>query len=656
MNCSLRLTLTLIILLTTFLSPQLYSQVRADSTTLSDSTHVVIPDTTVKPIIPIPLVGSIDRSLPANAIITDSTKNFIDYTYLGDLLSMTPGLFTLQLGSTGQMHGLTLNGLDAHNIAFMSDGISLNDPYTGLFDLNFYPTEHIERIEVIQGTRAFVYGLNSTGGAINIVTKSKKAIHPYSRIRYSESGYGYGVIDGMFSQDIIRGMNVTAGTQHTTLGGRFPNSDYDAWNGRIKLRYNINDNLDVFVSEMYNQTQLGLNGGIVLSTPQPLLFDRLRATVANSDAYEKVTRNDVQAGIAAKLFPDSSAITTLTFYYSNSLREYRDEENRPNPNGIFLQEDYHSLWYGAKFTQHVPLGKSGVDIGTEVQTRGVQATATLGRYFRTLGSVYAIGELKVLRPVSFSPYFRLDKYLNDDRLSAGVDLNAEIVKGVTVFGGISHSYSYPTLQEISGPLDTLGGTINHFSSDEHTIFEMGISLGEYGTEFFSGKYFHREVSYLFSYPFGELLYYKNTTSYEGFIVQAQLRLGSFVLEGQSEYLKITTSSNGEQFLPRWSASGGIFYWDKLAKNHLDLKIGIRGQTFSGYHASTFDQRFQLFVPQLSGDIDPSNTIDFTLIAHLGSAYIHFTWENLLDRQYITTLFYPITDRIIRFGVSWEFSE
>src|SRR5437867_5431691 len=85
-------------------------------------------DTLRAPIIPLPFVGSIDRS--PSMLISDSSINFIDYRYLDDLLRMTSGIFIRELGAPGQLHGLTLQGVDSRDIAFMSDGILLNEPLT----------------------------------------------------------------------------------------------------------------------------------------------------------------------------------------------------------------------------------------------------------------------------------------------------------------------------------------------------------------------------------------------------------------------------------------------------------------------------------------------------------------------------------------------
>jgi outer membrane cobalamin receptor len=181
-----------------------------------DTSHMTKLDSLSRIFIrPIPLIGTIDRNLKPENIVNDSTINFGNYRYAGDLLSLFPSILSFDFGSLGLLPDITIQGLGMREISFQADGIPLNDPLTGLYNSYLYPTEHIDRMEIVQGTRSFLYGFNSTGGVINFVTKSKKAVHPYSHLRYSESGYGFGIVDGTVSQDIVRGLNVTMGAQHT---------------------------------------------------------------------------------------------------------------------------------------------------------------------------------------------------------------------------------------------------------------------------------------------------------------------------------------------------------------------------------------------------------------------------------------------------------
>src|SRR5690349_22137358 len=51
----------------------------------------------------------------------------------------------------------------------------------------------------------------------SVVTRNSGALHPRSHLRYSESGDGYSLVDGSVSEDVIRGLTVTADRKSTRL-------------------------------------------------------------------------------------------------------------------------------------------------------------------------------------------------------------------------------------------------------------------------------------------------------------------------------------------------------------------------------------------------------------------------------------------------------
>src|SRR5206468_2767141 len=136
---------------------------------------------------------------------------------------------------------------------------------------------------------------------------------------------------------------------------------------------------------------------------------------------------------------------------------------------------------------------------------------------------------------------------------------------------------------------------------------------------------------------------------------AALRTGSFFFEGMLQFLERINDDDAALIFPKWTASGGIYYWDRLFDNHLNLKAGIRGKYFSEYIGREFNEQGMVYVPGgQQYPVTATGTIDLVLIARLGDAYIHFIWDNLLDKEYIMTSFYPMKGRAIRVGVSWEF--
>ena len=54
----------------------------------------------------------------------------------------------------------------------MKDGKPINGKFQDMFDLDQILVSNVDRIEIIKGPAARIYGQNAFNGAINIVTKS----------------------------------------------------------------------------------------------------------------------------------------------------------------------------------------------------------------------------------------------------------------------------------------------------------------------------------------------------------------------------------------------------------------------------------------------------------------------------------------------------
>lgn len=613
---------------------------------------------------PIPYIGALSRTNIFSNSIIDSTINFSNYRYVGDLLETQASFFNRDFGSLGLLPDINIYGLDGRNIAFFADGIRLNEPFSGIFNPFLFPAESIEEIEIITGTRAFVYGLNSTGAAINFLSKSKKAVKPYSRLRYSESGYGFSIIDGLVSQDVIRGLNITAGAQHTVYGQRYLNENYDGWNARIKARYNLNENLNFFASEMYNQTLLGLWQGVdILKTPDSLRYEVLQATIRNTDAYEKITRHDIQLGTAAHLLPDSNAISMLTLYYTSNVRHYRDLENKFITNGIFSDQKFVSNWYGARLTQNLIIDNSNLDFGAEIRSYQILITPSAKKQTATYSNLYVIGETNIFNRINISPYARLDLADSKTLLGYGADAKINIIPSLSFFAGYSRSYRLPVFQEISG-IDTIISSNLNNDPERHHLLELGLCWNPDEKIKLEIKSFNRIIwNSITISPTAEsspspFIYTRTQkTIMRGLSAKANARLWFLLLEFNGEYLDVSENSVQNKSIPHWNLTGGLYFWNTILNDHLDLKFGLKGRYFSVYYSSEFNQETGSYLPSVvSYAIQPTAVMDLVVLAHIGQAYIHLIWDNILNRQYIMQNFYPMPERQMRFGVSWEFLE
>ncbi len=102
--------------------------------------------------------------------ITESGKNFVS-----DVLRTIPGVDVVNQGPIGSSSSIGIRGASSKNVLVLIDGVPVNDPIGGggdkSFDFANYPSDNIERIEIIRGPSSVLYGSESSAGVINIITK-----------------------------------------------------------------------------------------------------------------------------------------------------------------------------------------------------------------------------------------------------------------------------------------------------------------------------------------------------------------------------------------------------------------------------------------------------------------------------------------------------
>ncbi len=634
---------------------------------------------------PIPLIGALEPYGDSSGSILGSQIPWIEYRYIGDLLWTKPGMYIRDMGSPGQHNELTIGGVDDRGIAFLVDGRSQADPITGTYDMILFPTDYIERIEFITGPRAMFYGMNSTGGAINIVTKSFYNNKPYSRLRYSQGVDDYAQTDAMFSQNIFSRFNFMFGLERHALGydqidqdyrGRFVNSDYDAWSFRTKLRYDISNSFNIVFSHLYEQAITGLNGGIdYLQTPSGDYFDDLNAVVSNNEAYEKIYNHHLDLTAAGHLTGDTMQVTTLTAYYSNQLREYRDEvreylDGLPF-NGVLTHSDNRSSNAGILLRHELESAVQNLSVTAEAEEIQVESSPEVGGHKENKLSASAKEELRILSPLTFAVFGRTDYYRDKNLPGLGADAQLSINSSLSFFGGMSVSQRTPTLQELYWSSDSthLPTPRLWLKNEQHTLIQVGtrFSILDFLTGTISLN--HREIKnpilvdttaeFGTSPPNYTLVFSQPALNvYNGVDVSLKASYNHFYAEGNGTYLKQPDyfhESQKLQLLPELYLDGSFYYKNELANGNLELKVGFRGRFTSKQSGMAPLDESGLYVPYvLLQSFGPSGTADFFVIGKLGDAYLHLIWENLSGNQYMLTPFYPMYDRNVRFGVSWEF--
>ncbi|MGH9358492.1 MAG: TonB-dependent receptor plug domain-containing protein [Terriglobia bacterium] len=120
---------------------------------------------------------TISRVAAAIYVITQQDILQSGATNIPDLLRMVPGLDVAQINAnTWAISSRGFNSEFADKMLVLIDGRTVYDPlFSGVFwNLQDLPLEDIERIEVIRGPGATVWGANAVNGVVNIITKSSK--------------------------------------------------------------------------------------------------------------------------------------------------------------------------------------------------------------------------------------------------------------------------------------------------------------------------------------------------------------------------------------------------------------------------------------------------------------------------------------------------
>lgn len=175
---------------------------------------------------------------------------------LMDALQFTEGLTGFAWGPSGQAQGqmdsrMILRGYDRGTL-IMLNGAPIN--LIGKNTLEDIPLEAIEKVEVVKGSAATLYGAQARGGVINIMTK--KALTPETRLHveagnhdyykgtvsYSSNDFNISYTDEHIGSESRnspdRKGSVGGGGYYTDFGGARTRSMFASWN--IDDKWNMN--------------------------------------------------------------------------------------------------------------------------------------------------------------------------------------------------------------------------------------------------------------------------------------------------------------------------------------------------------------------------------------------------------------------------------
>ena len=182
---------------------------------------------------------------------------------LSDIMNYSTGVYVTQ-GSKNEAR-VQIRGLESRRITLLYDGIPVYEPYFNSFDLKSFSASEIESIKVIKGASSVLYGPNTLGGIINVITQRPEANSFSLDSQFSEnstnylSGTGKWILNrfsflGSVSYDKSNGFDwMDRGTKKLRN-----NSQYERMNFIGKMYYHPGPSSEILAEIFYLNSEYGI--------------------------------------------------------------------------------------------------------------------------------------------------------------------------------------------------------------------------------------------------------------------------------------------------------------------------------------------------------------------------------------------------------------
>lgn len=266
---------------------------------------------------------------------------------LSDVVRFIPGAM-VTFGDK-DTYSLKLRGVGANRIALLVDGVPVYEPYFSTFDLKTVSAGGIDTIQVTKGPSSVLYGPNTLGGLVNVITR-RPAERPSlslsgstgdknTRSLGAEGSYSwerFALAANALYQDSDSFVFPDPGLGRTTRA----NSDFERLNLNAKLYYTPS-----------STTEIMINGGIYQSAygmPPALFTQRARYW-----RFPKWDRSTLNAGGFTSL--GGEAILRFRAFYVNYINTL-DWFNDPEMTDLDSSSTYDNSVTGGFALADIPTG------------------------------------------------------------------------------------------------------------------------------------------------------------------------------------------------------------------------------------------------------------------------------------------------------------
>ena len=412
-------------------------------------------------------------------IISSNEIQQIPANNVSDLLQQVTGIDVRRRGAGGVQGDLYIRGGGFDQTLLLVDGMKMDDVQTGHHTLNMIlPLYLIERIEIIKGPAARIFGQNAFNGAINIVTKDFVAQRGAVEMNLNELSYGSFEQKNISLSTKISGKNIKSLISYSgnRSDGYRHNTDFKKNNYFIKTSFNTNNKpIDVLVS--FNENKFGANG--------------FYASPSATEQYEETQAS--LFGISTTINSENLSITPK-LYWRRGQDEYIYIRDNPSVyRNLHKTNKVSAELSGSYFSD---LGVTG--FGIDLSTVNISSN-NLGEHKRTTVNLFADHTFKLMdNKLMVSPGIAFS-YFSDLSFHSfpGLDLGYNLNSNFKLYSNIGKTYRIPTYTDLYYSDRTTIGNEN-LNPESAISTEFGVKYDSSNVKF-TASFFNRNAKNIIDY-------------------------------------------------------------------------------------------------------------------------------------------------------------
>jgi vitamin B12 transporter len=402
-----------------------------------------------------------------------------------ELLEYALSVDVRQRGAHGVQADISVRGGSFDQTLILLNGINISDPQTGHHALDLpVSLKNIQRIEILEGPAARIFGPNAFSGAINIITSSEGRTNLKADVSVGQHELADINISGNLSSpkwDQFMAFN------RMSSDGDIDNTDFKTWNAFYQAKLDTKPGTIQFQAGRTNKA-FGANSFYTATYPNQ--FEETKTTFAS-----------------VKFETGEKIHLTPSVYWRR--HQDRFELFRDNPASWYKGHNYHltdvfgsnlNAWFNSRFgktafgaeirTENVWSNVLGKELATPIKVPGESGQFFTKSYSRTTISYFAEHSV-YLRNLSISAG-ALTNWISDFgfgwNIYPGIDASYSFTYHFKVYGSANSTLRMPTFTDLfyNGPTN-IGNP--DLKPEKSVTYEGGIKLDYTG---FSG---HANVYY-----------------------------------------------------------------------------------------------------------------------------------------------------------------